>query len=149
MAQWQDLLKLLRELTGSLETLAQVERDKNEAACQGDLAGVEECMKREQVMSLTLRGYDQRRDKLLAQLGLAGTTLSQLEDRSPDQLQLETKAVVEQLRRQYKLFQGASQVARNTLEINLRGIEQLQARQAGDAAEAEQARKHHQTDFRA
>ena len=57
--------------------------------------------------------------------------------------------MVEELRRKYKLFQAASQVARDTLEVNLRAIEQLQDRQAGDAAEAEETRKHHQTDFRA
>lgn len=106
-------------------------------------------MKREQAMSLTLRGYDQKREKMLSELGLRGVTLSQLEEHSPDELQLETKAVVEELRRQYKLFQAASQVARDTLEINLRGIEQIQNRQAGDAAEADETRKNHQTDFRA
>ena len=151
MAQttWQDYLKLMRGLTKTLAELTEVERVKHDAASQGDLPQVEECMKREQVISLTLRGYDQRRDKMLAGLGLEGVTLSQLEERSPDEFQLETKAVVAELRRQYKLFQAASQVARDTLEINLRGIEQLQARQAGDTAEAEETRKHHQTDFRA
>ena len=149
MTTWQDYLKLMRDLTNTLKTLTQVERDKNDAASQGNLIGVEECMKREQVMSLSLRGYDQKRDKMLAELGLRGVTLSQLEDHSPDEFQLETKAVVEELRRQYKLFQAASQVARDTLEINLRGIERIQAQRAGDTAEAEETRKHHQTDFRA
>lgn len=148
-AVWQEYLKLMRSLTKTLEGLTQVEREKHNAASRGDLAGVEECMKREQVISLTLRGYDQKRDKLLADLGLKGLTLNQMEDHSPDELQLETKAVAEELRRQYRLFQAASQVARDTLEINLRGIEQLQARQAGDTAEAEESRKQHQTDFRA
>lgn len=146
---WQEYLQLMRNLTKTLEGLTQVERKKNEAASQGDLAGVEECMKREQVISLTLRGYDQKRDKLLAELGLTGLTLNQMEAHSPDELQMETKAVAEELRRQYKLFQAASQVARDTLEINLRVIEQLQTRQTGDAAEAEEKRKHHETDFRA
>lgn len=149
MAQWQDLLKLMRDLTGTLETLAKIEDEKTLAVSRGDVAKVEEQMKREQVISLTLRGYDQKRDKLLAGLGLPGITLGQLEDHSPDELQLETKAVVEKLRRQYRIFQAASEVARNTLEINLRGIEQFQARQAGDAAEAEEKRKDHRTDFRA
>ena len=151
MAQttWQDYLKLMRDLTAALETLTQVERDKNDAASQGDLPRVEECMKREQVMSLSLRGFDQRRDKLLGELGLKGITLGQLEEHSPDELQLETKRVVEELRRQYALFQNASQVARDTLEINLRAIERMQAVQAGDAAEAAEQRRDHQTDFRA
>lgn len=149
MTTWQDYLTFLGKLSGTLEELAQVEREKHEAASQGDLGRVEACMKKEQVMSLTLRGYDQKRDKMLSELGLRGVSLRQLEDHSPDELQLQTKAAVEQLRRQYKLFQAASQVARDTLEINLRGIEQLQNRQAGDAAEAEETRKNHQTDFRA
>ena len=149
MAGWQDYLKLMGNLTRTLEELTQVERDKNDAASRGDLAAVEECMKREQVISLSLRGYDQKRDKMLAELGLQGVTLSQLEEHSPDELQLETKQVVEELRRQYKLFQAASQVARHTLEINLHAIELMQNRQAGDSAEAEETRKTHQTDFRA
>ena len=55
----------------------------------------------------------------------------------------------EKLRQAYTLFQAASEVARDTLEVNLRAIEQIQARQAGDSAQAEEERKNHQTDFRA
>ena len=149
MADWKDYLKLMEGLSHTLEQLTKVERDKNEAAAQGNLPGVEECMKREQVLSLSLRGYDQKRDAMLAALDLRGTTLSQLETRCPEELQLETKGVVEELRRQYSLFQAASEVARDTLEVNLRAIERLQAAQAGDAAQAEEDRKTHQTDFRA
>lgn len=149
MAGWQDYLELMRSLGRTLDQLTQVERDKNTAASQGDLPGVEECMKREQVLSLSLRGFDQKRDKLLAGLGLTGTTLGQLEDHCPPELQLETRKVVEELRRQYTLFQAASEVTRNTLEINLRAIEQMQAVQAGDTAQAEEQRKTRQTDFRA
>ena len=149
MALWQDYLNLMRSLTHTLEGLTQVEREKNDAASRGDLAGVEACMKREQVISLTLRGYDQKRDAMLAELGLRGVTLSQLESRCPEELQLETKGVVEKLRQQYELFQAASQVARDTLQVNLRAIERLQAAQAGDAAQAAEDRKIHQTDFRA
>lgn len=149
MALWQDYLNLMRSLTHTLEGLTQVEREKNDAASRGDLAGVEACMKREQVISLTLRGYDQKRDAMLAELGLRGVTLSQLESRCPEELQLETKGVVEELRRQYEMFQAASQVARDTLQVNLRAIERIQAAQAGDAVQAAEDRKTHQTDFRA
>lgn len=149
MAGWQEYLKLMVSLTHTLEELTQVEREKNDAASRGDLAGVEACMKREQVLSLTLRGYDQKRDAMLAALDLRGTTLSQLETRCPEELRLEVKGVVEELRRQYGLFRAASEVARDTLEVNLRAIERMQAAQAGDAAQAEEDRKTHQTDFRA
>lgn len=146
---WQDYLKLLKDLTRTLEQLTAVERDKNEAASAGDVKGVEACMKREQALSMSLRGYDQRRDVMLADLGLAGVRLNGLSARAPEQLRLETKAVAEELRRQYALFQTASEVTRNTLELNLRAIERLQVQQAGDAAQAEEERKSFQTDFRA
>ena len=149
MASWQDYLKLLRNLSKTLEELTQVERDKNAAAAAGDLAGVEECMKREQVLSLSLRGYDQKRDAMLAALGLKGVTLRELANHSPEELRLEVKGVAEELRRQYEIFQSASKAARNTLELNLRAIERVQAVRAGDAAQAEEQRKNHQTDFRA
>ena len=149
MASWQDYLKLLRNLSKTLGQLTQVERDKNAAAAAGDLAGVEECMKREQVLSLSLRGYDQKRDAMLAALGLKGVTLRELANHSPEELRLEVKGVAEELRRQYEIFQSASKVTRNTLELNLRAIERVQAVRAGDAAQAEEQRKNHQTDFRA
>ena len=106
-------------------------------------------MKREQVLSLSLRGYDQKRDAMLAALGLKGVTLRELANHSPEELRLEVKGVAEELSRQYEIFQSASKAARNTLELNLRAIERVQAVRAGDAAQAEEQRKNHQTDFRA
>ena len=151
MAQtsWKDYLKLMESLTKTLEELTQVERDKNAAASAGDLRGVEDCMKREQVLSLTLRGYDQKREAMLAALGLTGVPLSRLEEHSPEEHYLAVKAAAEELRRQYEIFQAASQAARTTLEVNLRAIERAQTVQAGDSAQAEEERKQHQTDFRA
>ncbi len=146
---WQDYLKLLGGLSRTLGELTQVERDKNDAAVRGDLSGVEACMKREQVLSLSLRGYDQKRERMLEALGMRGVPLSRLEEHSPEEIRLEARAAAEELRRQYDQFRAASEVARDTLELNLRAIEKLQAAQAGDAAQAEEDRKIHQTDFRA
>ena len=149
MTSWQDYLNLMGSLSRTLEQLTQVERDKNDAATRGDVHGVEDCMKQEQVLSLSLRGYDQKRDKMLAELGLQGVTLNKLEDHAPPEALLETRKVVEELRRQYSLFQAASEVTRTTLEVNLRAIERMRAIRAGDAGVAEEERKNHQTDFRA
>ncbi len=151
MAQtsWQDYVKLLQGLAKTLGQLAEIEREKNAAAASGDLAKVEDCMKREQAMSLSLRGYDQKREAMLAALGLTGVPLSRLEEHSPEEHYLAVKAAAEELRRQYEIFQAASQAARTTLEVNLRAIERVQTVQAGDSAQAEEERKQHQTDFRA
>ena len=86
---------------------------------------------------------------MLAGLGLEGVNLSGLPDRAPQELRLEVKAAAERLRQQYSVFQAASEVARNTLECNLRAIEQLQAQRMGDDAQAKELRNTRQTDFRA
>lgn len=103
-------------------------------------------MKQEQVVSLSLRGMDQKRDKLLSALGIAGVRLRDLVEHAPDELKQETKEAAEQLRRKYELFQSASGVARNTLECNLHAIEQIQKAQEGREPEEKSAR---QSDFRA
>ena len=50
-------------------------------------------------MSMSLRGYDQKRDAMLAALGLKGVTLRELANHSPEELRLEVKGVAEELRR--------------------------------------------------
>ena len=69
---WGEYLTLLENLGGKLEELTDLERTKALAVGRSDLEELEECMKREQVMSLSLRGLDQKREKLLAALGLTG-----------------------------------------------------------------------------
>lgn len=148
MAQmtWQNYLKMLRSLTKTLEQLTQVEQRKTEAVSRGDLAAVDECMKQEQVLSLSLRGFDQKRDAALRDLGLEGVKLSGLVPRAPEELELETRQVVETLQRQYEIFQSASLVARNTLECNLRIIERAQQEDAAAQAQGDSAPR--QADFR-
>ena len=142
---WKDYLALLTSLSQTLEKLTAIERQKTDAVCQGNLPKVEDCMKQEQVFSLSLRSLEQKRIKLLSQLGLDGVNLRHLQEHAPEEYDLETKQVVEELRRQYTLFQAASQVARTTLECNLREIERIQQAQS-DTAPGEQLPR--QTDFR-
>lgn len=142
---WKDYLALLTKLSQTLEKLTDIERHKTDAVCQGNLPVVEDCMKQEQVFSLSLRSLEQKRIKLLTQLGLADVNLRHLQEHAPEEYDLETKQVVEELRRQYTLFQAASQVARSTLECNLREIERIQQAQS-DASPNDQLPR--QTDFR-
>ena len=91
MAVWQEYLKLLDNLGNTLEKLTEIERSKTAAVSGGNLHGVEECMKQEQVISLSLRGMDQKREKMLAQLGLTGVPLRELEARGPRETHMETR----------------------------------------------------------
>lgn len=142
-AQWQEYLKLLDQLGGVVEQLTEIEQEKTAAVSNGDVDGVDDCMKREQALSMSLRGMEQRREKLLGQLGLQKVPLRELEEHAPQGMEMEVKAAAEELRRQYNLFQVASQVARDTLECHLRAIEKAQA---GDVPPQEDQPR--QSDFR-
>lgn len=142
---WGEYLTLLETLGGKLEELTDLERTKALAVGRSDLEELEECMKREQVMSLSLRGLDQKREKLLAALGLTGVPLRDLAERAPESVRMEAKAAAEKLRQKYEVFQSASDVARNTLECNLHAIEKLQ--KAHEVQPEERSLR--QSDFRA
>lgn len=134
MASHQDYLALLRELSGHLERLSQLDGQKADAVRRDDLLGLDEVLKQEQAMTLTLRGLEQRRVKLLKQLGLDGVPLDSLPGKFPPELELEAKKTVEELRNSYKIYRGFADMARNLLELNLHQIEKAVAASGVDPA---------------
>lgn len=120
---FQSYLQLLRELCGVLNTLTGIEQEKTRAVRNDDLAGLNECMKKEQALTMALRGYDRKRETALESLGLTGVPLSRLAARAPERHRTETRELAEELRLRYSQFRGAAEVARDTLECNLHQIE--------------------------
>jgi len=142
---WNDYRRLLGSVADTLERLAGVERKKTAAVSEGDLEAVNGCMKEEQVLSLSLRGADQKREKMLREMGLGGVPLRELLDHCPEEEYFDTQKAVERLQGKYAVFQAASQVARDTLECHLRAIEKVQKESNGGEPLPEQMRP--QADF--
>ena len=80
-------------------------------------------MKREQALSLALRGLERRREPLLASLGLAGTSLRDLPQQCSPEHRGETARAVEKVLRSYQVLQSAQGAARTVLEGRLRQVE--------------------------
>ena len=121
---FQDMLKLIRDLTHTLEDLTAAQKAVASAVRTDDLEKLGECMKKEQALSLALRNADQRRVKLQAELGLENVRLSQLPEHvQDDHMRQEIKAAGEALNIQYQLFQSAAEVARSALECSLHEVE--------------------------
>lgn len=129
---FRQYLTVLRQLTQTLEELTALEKEKTDAVRSDELDVLNRCMQREQAISLKLRGYDRKRETMLGELGIAKSSLRDLEEQAPDELHLEAKKVAEDLRTQYQQYQAAAKVARNTLEINLHEIEKILAAQGAD-----------------
>lgn len=119
----QNYLSLLRELSQTLEKLTEIEQEKTMAVRQDDLNLLNECMKQEQALSLTLRGYEQKRQSILSAWNLEHLPLSGLSSHVPTEQRIETKRIAEDLLQQYELFKGSFEVAQNTIECNLHQVE--------------------------
>ena len=150
-------LKLLRELCESLDQLSVLARQKQERVREDDLIGLDEVLKQEQAMTLTLRGLEQRRLKLTSQLGLEGVSLDAFAEKYPAELQFEAKQTADAVRESYSLYRSCSDAARNMLEVNLHEIERVIAASgvntpvsgAGYQTPGVEPPKNMKTDFRA
>lgn len=121
---FQDMLKLIRDLTHTLEDLTETQKGVASAVRSDDLEKLGECMKREQALSLALRNADQRRVKLQAELGVENIRLAELPEHVQDEvLRQGIKAAGEALTTQYRVMQSAAEVARSALECSLHEVE--------------------------
>lgn len=145
---FQEYLTLLEGIQKDLAQVTGVEQRKIAAIRSGDLLVLDECMKQEQVITLSLRGREQRRKALLQQLGLEQLPLRELPQHSPQELRARATQVVEQTLRAYQVYDSAQKAARTMMETELRQIDKelKRHRQQKDQAPAPNRR---QTDFRA
>ena len=125
MASWQDLFQMLEKLSAQLNTLTELQKEKTAAVLRDDLLGVNDCMKREQVVSLTLRSMDIKRGKLYQELGLPQRPLSALPESCPPAHRPRARKLSEQVLENYQIYRSAAEVSRSTLEINLHQLEKL------------------------
>ncbi len=131
-AGWTQYLDLLDQLGKVLEELTQLAQKKTQAVMRDDLQGVDECMRREQALSLNLRSMDRKREQMLERLGLEGTSLSGLAAKFPQEQRLQAKRAAQRLHERYQLYLSAAGVSRTTLECNLHQIEKYLKEEPGD-----------------
>ncbi|MFI3250228.1 MAG: hypothetical protein R3Y07_04635 [Eubacteriales bacterium] len=127
--KWQTYFAVLRRLGDDLDKLATAQQEKHRAVSVGDVLTVDEIMKTEQALALSLRGLEVKRNAALKDLKVKGDKLSDLPNLVPDSLRDEAKKLAEDTLRKYSIYEAASKVAKNTLEINLRQIELAQGGQ--------------------
>lgn len=130
---FQAYLGILRELTKVIEQLTEQTRQKLQAVRADNVKGVDDCIRQEQVLSLSLRGLDQRRERALKALGLEGVPLSGLIEHAPLELRTETVETVRNLRGSYDSYTTASSAARAALERVLHQVDRMLAEEKQNA----------------
>ena len=84
---YRSYLGFLNSMSRGLESLTGLNEKKLAAAQADDLTVLNELLNQEQAQALNFRGLELARDKLLAQLGLAGVPLSKVPGRFPPAMQ--------------------------------------------------------------
>ena len=120
--EYSEYLHFLAELQKELEQLTELQPQKIEAVRAHDLEALNECMKREQVISLSLRGLERKRDKLFSDLKLSGIALRDISRHCPPEYRSATEEAVEAISRRYEMLQSAQGAARTVVEKDLRRV---------------------------
>lgn len=129
MSPHEAYIAFLGQLSDTLDQLTAVEKEKTDVVRRDDLEALNECMKREQAMSLTLRSMDQKRIKLLKELGMENVSLADFAAGCPEECRAEARAATEKLRSSYSIYRSTADLAQHTLERNLRQIDAFLAEQ--------------------
>lgn len=144
-----EFLKLLGELTSTLDQLAGIAKRKIECTKQGDLVELDQCMRQEQVHALALKTLEKRRLGLLQEMGLQEVPLNHLFEHYPDAMRLQAKEAVEALLTQFTRYQSAADAARTLMERALRDIEKMMPENAPPPTEPGGPPPRMKTDLRA
>ena len=107
MVDFSEYLNFLEELEHTLQQLVDVEQKKSAAVSARDLDALNDCMKREQAFSMTLKGFEQKRARLLAALGLEDVSLRELPSRCPPEHREAARRMSERLINQYRILSSA------------------------------------------
>ena len=121
--EYGNYLALLSELCQLFDQISHVEQQKIGAVQGHDLDELNEAMKREQALTLALRGCEQKRAALLSGLGLTGVSLRDMPSRCPPEYRAETSRMVEQVLKGNAALQAAQGSARTLTELELRRVE--------------------------
>ena len=114
MVDFSEYLNFLEELEHTLQQLVDVEQKKAAAVSARDLDALNDCMK----------GFEQKRARLLAALGLEDVSLRELPSRCPPEHREAARRMSERLINQYRILSSAQEPSRILMESRLRLIEE-------------------------
>ncbi len=136
---YNEYLTLLTDLGRTLSQLTEATEKKIDATKADDLQKLDQCIKQEQVLSLSLRSIEKKQSDYLARMGLEGVPLSGLSAHYPQQLRALAQKKAEEVRQIYDRYVSASQAARMIMESTLHQIDVMLIRAEAEAEAAKQA----------
>lgn len=121
--EFQKYLSFLTDLQKCLDSLTTLEQRKISAIQSMDFDALDQCIKQEQAAALDLRGREQKRAELLAQLELSGVSLRDLPEHCPAEYRGQAREVTQSVLSSYEVLASAQTASRTLMESNLRHIQ--------------------------
>lgn len=131
MADLSGFQQLIQQFITLFDRMIPLEQSKLDAVSQNQITQLEEIIKKEQAEIMALRGLDQKREKLQAELGFKDLTFQEILKQLPEEQQMETKRLFDELASRVKSFQTITESSKTMMEVNLHAINQMIARQTG------------------
>ena len=123
--------QLIRQFIVLFDRVFPLEQAKLDAVSQNEISRLEEIIKKEQAEIMALRGLDQKREKLQAELGWKDLTFQKILMRLSEEQQTETKQLFDELASRVKSFQTITESSKTMMEVNLHAINEMIAQQSG------------------
>ncbi len=113
----------LKELTAELKNLTELQKSKLKAIEEHSLDALNDCIKKEQAISLKMRGIEQKRVKLLNELGLSGTKMADISQKCPAQHKENVEKQVEATMSAYDEYKSIQTKATAEIARNMKFVE--------------------------
>ncbi|NBK91826.1 flagellar protein FlgN [bacterium 1XD21-13] len=123
--------ELIRQLIELFDRMIPLEQSKLEVVSHKQVAKLEDIIKKEQAEIMALRGLDQKRERIQADMGWKDMTFQEILKQLPEEQRPEVKELFDELAARVTTFQSVTESSRTIMEVNLHAINQMVAQQGG------------------
>lgn len=136
--------KTIEELMELFDELAVIEQDKLNATAKNRITFVEDCMNKEQVAILKMRGLEKKREQEQQKLGFQGKTFREILELVSFDEKAQLEPLFQKLSEKIKAFQQINTEASKLIEVNLHKINK-QVAANGSSTYGEKGQQHGNT----
>lgn len=123
MTAINDFIKIIVELIQFFDELIQTENEKLEAISKNNVFKLEDCMKKEQVSILKLKGLDKKRESIQSDLSFDNLSFREILSRLDISEKSKLNPLFRQLEEKVHFYNNISQSAKTAIEVNIHTID--------------------------
>lgn len=133
MADLSAFQELIEQFIALFDRMIPLEQSKLEVVSRNQVARLEEIIKKEQAEIMTLRGLDQKRERMQEDLGWKDLSFQEILKQLSEEQRPKVKQLFDELASRVTAFQSVTESSRTLMEVNLHTINQILAKHTGGA----------------